>query len=166
MRPFLFPNRFKRIGWLLTILFLGVGLAFMIYGLEMSIPLLELTVPKWLFPFADGILGGNKDKAFITMNFTDEFITIALTIGLLLVAFSKEKIEDEFIAQTRLESLQWGVWLNAILLIVGTLVFYDEHYFSVMIFNMFTPLIFFVIRFSYIIYLKPRLEKTSERSTV
>lgn len=161
MKPFLFPNRLKRIGWFITIPSIIIGIVYFFSGTELNASWLDVTVPRWLV-ITDGFLG-TRTGSTVTLNLTDELLTIALTVGLMLIAFSKEKIEDEFIAKTRLESLQWGVCLNTLLLIIGTLLFYDGYYFNVMIFNMFTPLIFFVIRFNYIIYLKPRFDKTSER---
>ena len=52
-----------------------------------------------------------------TNNFTDELGGILLIIGLLLIAFSKEKDEDERISRVRLESLLWATLVNSILLI-------------------------------------------------
>jgi hypothetical protein len=37
------------------------------------------------------------------------FTTLLMLTGLVLFAFSKEKIEDEQIAQLRMDSLQWAV---------------------------------------------------------
>jgi hypothetical protein len=44
--------------------------------------------------------------------------TIFMLTGLVLFAFAKEKIEDEQIAQLRMDSLQWAVYLSYIVLIV------------------------------------------------
>ncbi|HEY5326798.1 MAG TPA: hypothetical protein VIJ27_07345 [Mucilaginibacter sp.] len=85
-------------------------------------------------------------------------ITILLIIfGLLLVAFSKEKIEDEQISQLRLDSLQWAVYLNYGLFIICVLFIYGIHFIPVLIFNIITPLIFFIIRFRWKIYQLNRL---------
>src|SRR3954468_12775580 len=49
------------------------------------------------------------------------YITTALTmvIGLLMIAFSKEKVEDEHISQLRLESLKWAICFNYLVLIIS-----------------------------------------------
>ncbi|GAB2988299.1 hypothetical protein GCM10027049_31100 [Mucilaginibacter puniceus] len=44
--------------------------------------------------------------------------TLFMITGLVLFAFSKERIEDEQIAQLRMDSLQWAVYLSYILLIL------------------------------------------------
>ncbi|MFN4146363.1 MAG: hypothetical protein ACK4GN_11110 [Runella sp.] len=82
------------------------------------------------------------------------------------MGFSREKIEDEWVAKVRLESLQWGVLINAILLILFTLLIYGPDYFTVLYINMFSALVLFVIRFNTILYVKPYLEKTAERRSV
>ena len=44
--------------------------------------------------------------------------SILMLAGLVLFAFSKEKIEDEQIAQLRMDSLQWAVYLSYIMLVL------------------------------------------------
>lgn len=68
-----------------------------------------------------------------------------------MIAFSKEKNEDEYIATVRLESLQWGIYINYGLLAILTWCFYGFDYLGIMIYNMFTPLVFFILRFHYVI---------------
>lgn len=163
MQPrFLLPNRYKKIGWLLAVPSFVIGLLYLFNGYEFSLPFLKFTVPMRYVPFADPIFS-TKTEQMTELNMTDELAVIGLTIGLLMVAFSKEKIEDEFVSKTRLESLQWGVIVNAILLVIGTLVVYDAAYWNVIIFNMFTPIIIFLIRFHYILYVKSGLENKGER---
>lgn len=78
--------------------------------------------------------------------------TLLVTIGLFLIAFSKERIEDEQIVKLRLDSLYWAIFVNYFILIV-LLVFtkeIDADY--IMELNMWAPLIFFIIRFRWVIY--------------
>jgi integral membrane sensor domain MASE1 len=98
-----------------------------------------------------------NDKVSV-LNFTDEVATIGSIIGLILVAFSKLKVEDEYVSKVRLESLQWAIYLNFGLLIIATIFVHGMAYFNVIIFNMFTPLIFFNIRFHFILFIKSKFE--------
>jgi hypothetical protein len=70
----------------------------------------------------------------------------------MLIAFSKEKIEDEAIQFFRLASLQWAVIVNYVVLIICILGLYGGIFFSVMTYNMFTILIIFIIRFRYVLF--------------
>jgi hypothetical protein len=70
----------------------------------------------------------------------------------MFVGFSKEKREDEFIEKIRLSSLLWAVWVNYGLLTLGFLFFFNMAFIYVMVYNMFTVLIIFIVRFNYILY--------------
>lgn len=86
---------------------------------------------------------------------TDMALTISCTlmiIGGMLTAFSKEKIEDEFISRLRLTSLLWAISINYILLLIGVLVVYGLDFLEVLFYNMFTPLVIFIIRFNCLYY--------------
>jgi len=97
--------------------------------------------------FQDSVLFG-----MIKANLTGTLVGVLFLIGAIFVAFSKEKSEDEFIAKVRLESLLWATYINYGVLIFCFLFFYEFEFLYVMIFNMFTILIFFIIRFYYILY--------------
>ena len=63
----------------------------------------------------------------------------------------EEKTEDEFISRLRLESLVWATYVNYIILALSIIFIYDEVFFWVMILNMFTILLFFLLRFNWIL---------------
>jgi len=80
------------------------------------------------------------------------FTTLMVTIGLFLFAFSREKIEDEQIMQLRRDSLQWAVYFNYIVLIT-TLIFTEHMEIGhIMMLNMWTLLLFFILRFQWAIF--------------
>ncbi|MGB3922738.1 MAG: hypothetical protein WBL00_02275, partial [Bacteroidales bacterium] len=85
-------------------------------------------------------------------NVLDEISSILLIIGALLIAFSKEKTEDEFISKIRLESLVWATYINYAILIFAIIFIYDMTFLWVLVFNMFTLLVFFLIRFNWALY--------------
>jgi hypothetical protein len=80
-------------------------------------------------------------------NITDEIALTGIIVGLLLIAFSREKQEDEYINSIRLQSLQWAVLINYVLLIAATWIVYGLAYIDVMVYNMLTVLIIFIVRF-------------------
>jgi hypothetical protein len=153
MEPrFLFPHRFKLIGWIIAIPSIILGLFILIDDLRFDF--LTVKLPFKYF-FADEFLSSDdKGNEFSIFNFTDEIATIGSILGLLLIAFSKVKYEDEYVSKLRLESLQWAVYVNFFLLIVSTILIHGMAYYSVIVYNMFTPLIFFIIRFYYSLLVK------------
>jgi len=76
----------------------------------------------------------------------------AIIIGLLLIAFSKEKIEDEQIAQLRLDSLQWAVYINYCVLVICFFLIHGIGILPVVALSVLTPIVFFIIRFRWKIY--------------
>ncbi len=157
---FLFPHRFKLIGWIIAIPALILG-GFVLFN-DLSFDFLTIKLP-FKYYFSDSFVTGSSKTNFndevSVLNFTDEIAAVGSIIGLILVAFSKVKIEDEYVKITRLESLQWAIYFNFGLLILATIFVHGMAYFQVIIFNMFTPLVFFIIRFYFILFLKPRFEK-------
>lgn len=80
------------------------------------------------------------------------FTTLMVTVGLFLFAFSKEKVEDEQIMQLRRDSLQWAVYVNYIILI-GVLIFTEHMEIRhILLLNMWTLLLFFILRFQWVIF--------------
>ena len=111
MEPrFLFPHRFKLIGWIIAIPSIILGLLVLINDFRFDF----LTVKVPFKYFFDGGFSSSDDKGnvFSIFNFTDEISVIGSILGLLLIAFSKVRVEDEYVSQIRLESLQWAIYLN------------------------------------------------------
>ncbi|MBK8611623.1 MAG: hypothetical protein IPL84_17210 [Chitinophagaceae bacterium] len=102
--------------------------------------------------FNDPVFGEKKFFSMTHTNITNTVIAVLFIIGAMLVSFSREKNEDEFIAKLRLSSLQWAVALSYLLLLFAFIFVYGTAFLNVMIYNMFTVLIIFIIRFNYILY--------------
>ncbi len=143
----LLPNRYKRIGWVILIpsTILGILLCFNEFGAAwMHAPVFAIA--------NDGINDNYKYFIVKDANITNTLIGSLFIIGAMLVSFSKEKNEDEFIAEIRLSSLLWAVCVSYILLLIAFVFVYGTPFFDVMIYNMFTVLIIFIIRFNYILH--------------
>lgn len=139
----LLPYRVKRLGWIILLpsIFLGV----MVLYFEFVIPGFEIKIP-----YATTFMSGKP----IMNNLTDELVSIIVIVSLALIAFSEEKEEDEWVSKVRLESLQWSVYANYILLILAILFVYDMHFFEALVYNMYTILILFILRFNYVLRVK------------
>ena len=140
---YLFPSKYKKIGWFIFIPTLIFGLYTIIYDYEPA--LLDMDV---FAIFIDEFFDEPKILGIINNNILNELLGFLMIISSILVAFSKEADEDEFISKLRLESLVWATYVNYGVLLLAFLLVYDLSFFWVMIFNMFTILIFFIIRFN------------------
>ena len=88
----------------------------------------------------------------ISTNPADEITLILLIIGGLFVCFAKEKDEDEYIGKLRLESLVWATYVNYAILLLAVIFVYGMAFLNVMMANMFTLILFFMIRFHWVLY--------------
>ena len=143
----LLPNRYKKIGWMILIpaTILGIILIYYQFG------------AAWLHAkvFAIATDGTSDNYKFFSLtytNMTNTIIGALFIIGAMLVSFSKEKNEDEYIAGLRLSSLLWAVFVSYVLLLVAFLLVYGSPFLDVMVYNMFTILIIFITRFNYLMY--------------
>jgi len=88
------------------------------------------------------------------------FTTLLMLTGLVLFAFSKEKIEDEQIAQLRMDSLQWAVYLSYILLIISlALTANKADAKDIIHLNVWVPLVIFIVLFRWKMFRNTRYTK-------
>lgn len=137
---FLFPHSYRRIGWLLFVPFLVFGLA--VLNHDFQVDFLEISFGKNPAP-------GTLESIFSvnTINLSDEIATLGMILSLLFIAFSKEKIEDERVAQIRLDSLHFAVYLNYAVLAIQVIFVHGTAFLDVMVYNMFSVLLLFIIRY-------------------
>jgi hypothetical protein len=88
--------------------------------------------------------------------------TLMVLVGLFLVAFSKEKIEDEQIVQLRLDSLRWAIYLNYAILLFGLIFTHSSESQHILMLNIWLPLLFFILRFQWVLYRLNRSAKSDE----
>lgn len=138
---YLFPAYFKKIGWCMFpfLLVFSIYVFFVKDGLGWD-------VKMWAF------LYDSKWFGFSIQDISDEISFTGMTISLLFIAFAKRKDEDEYISRIRLESLIWAVIANYIILTATTWLVYGFPYFYVMLYNLFTVLILFIIKFQLALY--------------
>ncbi|GAB4038116.1 hypothetical protein [Spirosoma jeollabukense] len=143
----LFPHKYRLIGWFIFVPATILGLADMYDDFNGSWLVANSLNDPLTITF-----GQSVSHIVNIQNLTDEIAAIGVIIGLLLIAFSREKVEDEMISQLRLEALQWSIYANYIILLIAIVIIYDTAFFNVMIYNMFTVLIIFLLRFRFSVY--------------
>ncbi len=148
---FLFPYFFKYIGYVLAVPGFVLG-CLVLYG--------NYDIPGFAFKIRE------KGDIFLPaiQNFTATAALFLFVLGLVFIAFSRLKREDELIARIRLNSLQWSVLASytiyAFLLIlsvtadttkINILWLVDPMRNNFTVYNLFVPLIIFIARFNYLI---------------
>ena len=147
MKNLLLPNKYKKIGWFVLLPTTIIGIALLCTGID------SIQLDGWVFAVFDGeLFGKSRSFCFIHTNVIDTVVGILFIVGALLVGFSKEKNEDEFIASLRQTSLLWALLVNYGLLLFCFAFIYGTAFLSVMLYNIFTILIIFIVRFNYVLH--------------
>jgi hypothetical protein len=146
---FLLPHRFKRMGVVMA--------AFGLLGwLLMQMGWIK-TIMLFLFgSYADPSLFRNVNIFVAAVSF------FSFLVGIYMVSFSKEKIEDEMVQRTRLESFQFAAVMQLLAVILGFVimaVYKEPREGGMMLFFIALVGLFwlsFIGRFNYILHLKLR----------
>lgn len=149
---YLLPNRYKRIGWLFLIPAILIGIPTVIYSWEPE--LFNISV---VGIFNSGIGETSEIIGIQDNNFFNELVGIVLIISGLIVAFSKERDEDEFISSIRLSSWVWATYWNYAILLMALILVYGLTFYWIMLFNMFTILVLFIVKFNWSIWRSRKL---------
>ncbi|RRD75943.1 hypothetical protein [Tannerella forsythia] len=148
---YLFPNSYRRIGQILAIpsaLLCGYYLFFADGDL----------LPCRMFSVLSFELFSSIE--WFTMVETDAMRQISIvlfTISLLLIAFSREKEEDEYMEYLRSRSMRWAMLISGIVTIVVTLLVYNLAYLYFVFINLYLILILFILKYRIDLH---RLRKT------
>jgi hypothetical protein len=148
----------KLLGWILFLPALLIHLLSILNYINLDD---YLIIPVFAI-YSDTI--GDKSDIFkiIEDSFSYELLSIATIISIILIGFSKLKIEDEFTSKIRYESLVWATYFNYGLILLFTIFIYGISYLNVLTYNMFTFLIFFILRFHFRLYQLKRISKDDE----
>lgn len=125
-KDLLLPYGFKRIGWGV----LSIALALGIWAAAIDFDYSKVEYLQCL-QLQDQLI--------------NNYIVIGLWIGALFVGCSHERVEDEMIGRVRLNALLIALYTQAIFIIFTTLTFNSLDYLNIMIYNLVTYPIIFVI---------------------
>jgi hypothetical protein len=145
---FLLPSGFRKAGW--CMFFPGVILG-VLYLLGEYPACLELGGTN-AFALFDGFSDTNMFTVTFNDSWTEEFIIILLALALLFIGFSREKDEDECIANIRMNALVWAMTVNTALLIASTLLIFGLPYLTFMSIYMFSLMVLFIAKYQWLIY--------------
>ena len=156
---YLFPYRFKKASgflfWISLLLICGYVM-FDNYGN------FEIKTKVFAIVGNTGLLGGNAWFSWVENSIVDEILFILLIISGLVYAFSKEKTEDEMVSKIRLDSLVWATYFNYIIILLCYMFLYGFAFLNVMMVALFSHLLFFIIRFRWMMYKQNKLSYDEE----
>lgn len=153
---YLFDHKYKKVsGW---VFYITIPIAMYFLFTDQFDHLLKIKVFS-LFPSETIITTpetenviGTRGFAWIENGFLDEIFTFIIIVSGIVNSFSREKVEDELISKIRMESLVLSLYINYGLLLLSNFLIYELSYFYVMVFHLFTILLFFNLIFKYRLY--------------
>lgn len=145
---YLFPYRFKKISgivfWLALLLFAILPFIDDLEFIEIKAKVFSL--------INSGVFSDTSYFDIAENDIKDEILFTLLILSGLIYAFSKEKTEDERVQKIRLDSLVWATYFNYILILLCYLFIYGIDFLNVMMAALFSHLLFFIIRFRWMLY--------------
>lgn len=144
----LLPNRFKTIGWFIFIPSLILGLISLtgVTNFQISLPVIYNSGF-----FSDGQSGFLQTAE---IDLFPNLFGILIIIGGILVGFSKEKIEDEYISSLRLKSVFWSLIVSYSIVLLLFITVFGSLFLTILILIMFLPLVLYIFRFNYLLLKK------------
>ncbi|MDP2364932.1 MAG: hypothetical protein Q8M94_14330 [Ignavibacteria bacterium] len=148
-------NKFKIYGWI--ILFFGILLGVTRFYFGIKLELFNFKV----FAIYSKYFETNYFKV-IENHFSEEAAALLLLIGLFLISFTKEKIENDTVAALRYKSLILTFYINTSLVVLSFLFVYGFGFINILVINIFSPLILYILLFKFYLHksLKPEKTKT------
>ena len=139
---YLFPEVYKKIGWVMFVVFS------VLYVLSFAGVLSSLFPCKVfsLLPFTF-----LSENSFIQQNdgWEDEICMVGFVLSLLFISFARLKEEDEYTINLRIKSMAWAFKVYGVIVIIATLTIYGLGWYYVMLVFVYLAFLLFIGKFYY-----------------
>lgn len=150
----LLPYKFRPAGYMLILAGLVLATLYIWFDFRLTLPVFA----------AISAFYETKFFTVIHTNVADEFVLLSLLSGLAVIAFTREKNEPAGIDRLRLRAFFRSSVLNTLFLIFTILLVFGSGFLGLLVFNLFSFLLFYVIffRISLMIHRRERLTQQTE----
>ena len=152
MKLFL-PNKFRIFGWIILLFGIILGVTRFYFGIKLEV--LNIKV----FAVYAKYFETNYFKV-IENHVSEELTALLLLVGLFCISFTKEKIENDFVSALRYKSLILTFYINTALVVLSFLFVYGFGFITVLVINVFSPFIIYVILLKFFLYKGQKAENT------
>lgn len=154
MKLFL-PNKLRIYGWVILLFGIILGVSRFYFGVKPEF--LNIKV----FAVYSKYFETNYFKV-IENHVSEELIALLLLVGLFIISFTKEKIENDSVSAIRYKSLIFTFYINTVLIALSFLFVYGFGFINILVINVFSPFIIYIILSRYFLskILKPENKKT------
>lgn len=137
MKLFL-PNKIRIYGW--AILLLGVILGVIRFYFGVKPEFLNIKV----FAVYSKYFETNYFKV-IENHVSEELTALLILVGLFVISFTKEKIENESVSAIRYKSFILTFYINTLIIVLSFLFVYGFVFINILVINVFSPFIIYFI---------------------
>lgn len=134
------PKKLKPLGWILIILGSALGTIRFYFGIK----------PEFLNVKVFAIYSKYFETSYfkiISNHISEEITALFFLVGLFLISFTEEKIENDDVAGIRLKSLLITFFINTVFLMLSFLFVYGFGFINILVINVFSPFIIYFIVF-------------------
>lgn len=111
-----------------------------------------ISFPTVVLDFDTGMFAHDKTLGFSSEGMVNEIAMVGLSVALLLVSFSRENDEDEYITSMRFGALVWACKVNTVIFILGTWFIFGTSYLVFMLFWIFLLFVLYIAKFQFELY--------------
>ncbi len=134
----LLPYHFKAWGWGILIPGLVLGIVRFYFGIKLRVFDIKI------FAIYSSYLE-TKYFTVIENHYSEEVAGLLLFIGLIFIAFSEEKIENDNLQSIRLKAIIFSIYINSLLIILSFLFIFGFGFIEVLIANLYSFLIMYIL---------------------
>lgn len=153
MKLFL-PNKIRIYGWVILLFGLILGVIRFYFGVKPEF--LNIKV----FAVYSKYFETNYFKV-IENHVSEELTALLILVGLFVISFTKEKIENESVSVIRYKSFILTFYINTLIIVLSFLFVYGFGFINILVINVFSPFIIYIILSRYFLSKIRNLENTT-----
>lgn len=153
MKLFL-PNKIRIYGWVILLFGLILGVIRFYFGIKPEF--LNIKV----FAVYSKYFETNYFKV-IENHVSEELTALLILVGLFVISFTKEKIENESVSAIRYKSFILTFYINTLIIVLSFLFVYGFGFINILVINVFSPFIIYIILSRYFLSKIRNLENTT-----
>lgn len=148
------PNNIRIYGWVILLFGLILGVIRFYFGVKPEF--LNIKV----FAVYSKYFETNYFKV-IENHVSEELTALLILVGLFVISFTKEKIENESVSVIRYKSFILTFYINTLIIVLSFLFVYGFGFINILVINVFSPFIIYIILSRYFLSKIRNLENTT-----
>lgn len=148
------PNNIRIYGWVILLFGLILGVIRFYFGVKPEF--LNIKV----FAVYSKYFETNYFKV-IENHVSEELTALLILVGLFVISFTKEKIENESVSAIRYKSFILTFYINTLIIVLSFLFVYGFGFINILVINVFSPFIIYIILSRYFLSKIRNLENTT-----